>query len=129
MANEARTTIKSDYLEDNAFVRTNPTRVFAVATTSNVFSDNTQLVGTTHEQVAIGDVTDDAQMVVENLHATALVQIGIDDAAVFVPVIDIPAGGPPAVLPVVTTLAATYLKSSVASTPVRVTLIKIVAPA
>ena len=129
MANEARTTIKLDYFEGNSLTRSIPTKAYAVATTSNILSDNTQLVGTTHEQVAIGDVTDDAQMIVENLHATALVQVGIDDATVFVPVVDIPAGGPPALLPIASALADTYLKSSVASTPVRVTLIKIVAPA
>lgn len=129
MANAVRTTLKVEYYESSRIVRMIPLQAFDVETTSNVLSDNTQLVGTTHEQVAAGDVTDDAFVMVQNLHATALVQIGIDDASVFVPIIDIPAGGPPAILPVVTTLAATYLKSSVASTPVRVTLIKIVAPA
>jgi hypothetical protein len=129
MANAIKTTIKVEYSESGALVRSLPLRVFEVATTSNLLSDNTQLVGTTHEQVVVGDVTDDAMMIVQNLHATALVQIGIDDAAVFVPVVDIPAGGPPAVLPVASSLVATYLQSSVASTPVRVTLVKIVAPA
>jgi len=129
MANAIKTTIKVEYSESGVLIRSLPMRAFDVATTSNLLSDNTQLVGTTHEQVVVGDVTDDATMIVENLHATALVQIGIDDAAVFVPVVDIPAGGPPAVLPVASSLAATYLQSSVASTPVRVTLVKIVAPA
>lgn len=128
MANEARTTIKFDYLESNVFIRTNPTRIFPVATTSDILSDSTQIVGTTHELIAAGDVTDDAMAIVENLHATALVRIGGDAAAAFVPWIEIPAGGPPAILPVVATLASTYLISSVASTSVRVTLVKIVAP-
>jgi hypothetical protein len=129
MANAVKTTIKVDYSESGVLIRSLPLRVFDVVTTSNLLSDNTQLVGTTHEQVVVGDVTDDAMMIVQNLHATALVQIGIDDAAVFVPVVDIPAGGPPAVLPVASSLAATYLQSSAATTPVRVTLVKIVAPA
>ena len=129
MANEARTTIKFDYLEGNAFVRGIPTKAFSAATTSNIISDNTQIVGTTHELIAAGDVTDDAMAIVENLHATALVRIGGDAAGSFVPWIEIPAGGPPAILPVVATLASTYLISSVASTSVRVTLVKIVAPA
>lgn len=129
MANEARTTLKFDYLESNLFVRSIPTKVASVATTSNIVSDATQVVGTTHALIAAGDVTDDAMAIVENLHATALVRIGGDAAGTFVPWIKIPAGGPPAILPVVATLASTYLISSVASTSVRVTLIKIVAPA
>jgi hypothetical protein len=129
MANAIRTTIKVEYLEGNFIVRSIPTKAYDVATTSNVLSDNTQLVGTTHEQVAAGDVTDDAFVMVQNLHATALVQIGLDVSTVFTPLVDIPAGGPPAIIPIASTLADTYLKSSVASTPVRVTLIKVVAPA
>jgi hypothetical protein len=128
MSNSIKTTIKLDWLEGNTLSRQIPTKTFSVSTTSSLLSDNTQLVGTTHEAIAAGDVTDDAFVMVQNLHATALVQIGIDDSSVFVPVIDIPAGGPPAILPVASTLTSTYLKSSVATTPVRVTLIKIVAP-
>jgi hypothetical protein len=128
MANSIRTTIKVEYFEGNTIARAIPNKAVRVETTSDVLSDNTQLVGTTHEQVAIGDVTDDAFMVVQNLHATALVQIGLDVSTAFTPLIDIPAGGPPAIIPIASTLADTYLKSSVASTPVRVTLIKVVAP-
>ena len=129
MANAVKTTLRIEYSESNVLIRSLPMRAFNVETTSNLISDNTQIVGTAHDQVAVGDVTDDAMMIVENLHATALVQVGIDDATVFVPVVDIPAGGPPAILPIASALADTYLKSSTASTPVRVTLIKIVAPA
>jgi len=129
MSNAIRTTIKVEYLESNAITRSIPSKVYSVATTSNILSDNTQLVGTTHEQVAAGDVTDDAFVMVQNLHATALVQIGLDVSTVFTPLADIPAGGPPAIIPIASTLADVYLKSSVASTPVRVTLIKVVAPA
>lgn len=128
MSNAARVTVRFDYLENSNFIRTNPTRVFSVATTSNVVSDNTQIVGTTHELIAAGDVTDDAMVIVENLHATALVRIGGDASTVFVPWITIPAGEPPAILPRIAALASTYLISSVASTSVRVTLVKIVAP-
>jgi len=129
MANAIRTTIKIEYFEDSAIVRSIPSRVYNVVTTSGIVSDNTQLVGTTHEQVAIGDVTDDAFLMVQNMHATALVQVGLDVSTVFTPLVDIPAGGPPAIIPIASTLADTYLKSTVASTPVRVTLIKVVAPA
>jgi hypothetical protein len=124
-----RTTLKIEYLEDNAIVRSIPTKIFSIDTTSPLIVDNTQLVGTTHELVAVGDVTDDAFMVVQNMHATALVSVGLDVSTVFTPLVDIPAGGPPAIIPIASTLAATYLKSTVASTPVRVTLIKVVAPA
>jgi hypothetical protein len=129
MSNAIRTTIKVEYFEDNAIVRSIPSRVYNVVTTSGIVSDNTQLVGTTHEQVAIGDVTDDAFLMVQNMHATALVQVGLDVSTVFTPLVDIPAGGPPAIIPIASTLADTYLKSTVASTPVRVTLIKVVVPA
>jgi hypothetical protein len=128
MANSIRTTLKIEYFEGNSIARSIPNRPVRVETTSDVLSDNTQLVGTTHEQVVVGDVTDNAFMVVQNLHATALVQIGLDVSTVFTPLVDIPAGGPPAIIPIASTLADTYLKSSIASTPVRVTLIKVVAP-
>jgi len=126
--NTIKTTIKLDYLETNSLVFQVHSKTSSVETTSDIQSVNTQLVGTTHELIAIGDVTDDAFVMIENKHATALVQVGHDVAASFVGLIDIPAGGPPAILPRATTLAATYLISSVASTPVRVTLIKVVAP-
>lgn len=129
MANAIKTTLRVEYLESSAIVRSIPMRAFEVETTSNVLSDATQLVGTTHEVVAAGDVTDDAMVIVENLHATALVQIGGDASTVFVPWVDVPAGGPPAILPIASALGDTYLQSSVASTPVRVTIIKVVAPA
>jgi hypothetical protein len=128
MSNAIRTTIKVEYLEDSVIVRSVPSKVYTVETTSGIVSDNTQLVGTTHEQVAISDVTDDAFLMVQNMHATALVQVGLDVSTVFTPLVDIPAGGPPAIIPIASTLADTYLKSSVASTPVRVTLIKVVVP-
>jgi hypothetical protein len=127
MANTIKTTLRLEWLEATVLSRFTPTTIYSVETTSDLRNENTQLVGTTHELIALGDVTDDAFAMIENLHATALVQVGRDIAAAFVGVIDIPAGGPPAILPLVTTLAETYLKSSVASTPVRITLIKVAA--
>jgi hypothetical protein len=126
--NTIKTTVKLEYLETNSVKFLNPSQSFSVLTTSEILSVNTQLVGVAHEVIALGDVTDDAFVMIENKHATALVQVGVDVAASFVGVIDIPAGGPPAILPRATTLATTYLISSVASTPVRITLIKVVAP-
>jgi hypothetical protein len=127
MANTIKTTIKTEWFIGSTLSRFTPNTVYSVETTSDLRNENTQLVGTTHELIALGDVTDDAFCMVENLHATALVQLGREIAAAFVGVIDIPAGGPPAILPLVSTLAETYLVSNVASTPVRITLIKVAA--
>jgi hypothetical protein len=128
MSNSVRTLFRLDWYEDNALSRSIPSKQKTIETTSGLVFDATQVIGTTHEVLAVGDVTDDAVLVVENLHATALVQNGNDDASVFVPVIDIPAGYPAAVLPIASSLAGLYLKSSVASTSVRVAAFKIVAP-
>lgn len=129
MANAVKTQIKIEIIRDNVVIRSQPLRQFEIATTSELYSDNTQIVGTSHEAVSVGDVTDNAVMIVENLHATATVEIGGDDTGSFVSWVKIPAGYPQAVIPVVSALASTYIKSSEASTPVRVTLVKIVAPA
>ena len=128
MANAVRTSFRLEIIRENVNIRTTPLAQTSIATTSELYSDNTQIVGTSHELIAAGDVTDDAIAIIENLHATATVTIGGDDTGAFVPWIDIPAGYPAAVLPQVATLASTYLQSTDASTPVRVTLAKIVAP-
>jgi len=125
MANSIKVSSRLERLRNSVSVQAPPLSQVTVATTSELSLDGVQVVGTTHEVVAAGDVTDDAYMEVENLHATALVQIGGDAAGTFVPWCDIPAGYPEARFPIVSTLATTYLKSSVASTPVRVKLVKI----
>lgn len=129
MANAIKTTFRLEILRENVVIRNGPLTSTSIATSSDLYSENTQLVGTSHEVIAAGDVTDDAIAIIENLHATATVTIGGDSGGSFVPWVDIPAGYPAAVLPQVATLASTYLKSTVASTPVRVTIAKIVAPA
>jgi len=103
-------------------------KIYDREATSSIVNDATQLVSTTHEQLVLGDATDDLFCRLENLHATAMVEVGIDDASVFVPLFKIPAGGPPAILPMLSVAADVYLKSSVASTPVRVLLCKLVDP-
>jgi hypothetical protein len=128
MANSVKTTIKVEFFESSALSRSVPSKAYTVETTSLLVADGTQIVGTTHELIAAGDVTDDAMVVVENLHATALVQLGTDTAGAFTAVIDIPAGHPRCIIPVASTLAGLYVKSSVASTSIRVALFKIVAP-
>lgn len=126
--NEIRIATRLQLFRADQMIRASSMRDYSIVTTSEIYSDNTQIVGTTHEVVSAGDVTDDAVLIVENLHATALVRIGGDDTGVFVPWISIPANGPVAILPRASALANTYLISSVASTPIRVTLLKIVAP-
>jgi hypothetical protein len=127
MPNTIKTTLKTEWLLGTVLSRATQNVVYSVETSSSLRNENTQLVGTAHELIALGDITDDAFCIVENLHATALVQIGREISAAFVGVVDIPAGGPPAILPIVTTLGETYLKSDTASTPVRITLIKVAA--
>lgn len=129
MSNQIRVSTQLQVFRDSVLVRQSNLKNTTVDTTSELYSDNTQLVGTTHELMAAGDVTDDAFVMVENLSSTATVEVGGDDSAVFVSWISIPPGYPPAILPTASSLAATYLKSSEASTSVRVTLVKIVAPA
>ena len=128
MTNSIKVSSRLERLRNNVSVSSPPLSQVTIETTSEQALDNVQVVGTSHELVAVNDVTDDAYMEVQNLHATALVQIGGDASGTFVPWCDIPAGYPPARFPVVSTLANTYLQSSAASTPVRVILVKIVAP-
>jgi hypothetical protein len=129
MVNAVRVTQKREWLEGSAVKRPGQLSQISIETTSDLIDEKTQIVGTTHEAIALGDVTDDAYLEVSNPHATAVIQIGIDDTGVFVPLIDIPPGYPAAVIPLASSLAGTYLKSDTASTPIRITLIKIVEPA
>lgn len=126
MANTIKTWHKREWLEAGVVARTGPLKSYEISTTSDMIDEKTQIVGTTHELISVLDITDDAYVEIHNPHATAIVSIGHDVAAAFVGLIDIPPGYPPAILPRASTLATTYLKSDTASTPVRVTLIKIV---
>ena len=128
MTNIVKIQQKTDYVRDSVTERVSPLKSYQIETTSELLLDNTQIVGTTHEVLAIADITDDALAIIENLSPTATIEIGGDAAAVFVPWIRIPPGYPAAVLPVVESLAATYLISSAVTTPIRVRLYKIVAP-
>ena len=124
MANSFRFTSQLQFLRSSVVVRNPPQKVVEKTTTSELNTDNVQIVGTTHEVIAAGDVTDSALCRIENLHATAIVSVGSDAAGTFVPWFDIPPGEV-AHLPRVRTLATTYLDSDTASTPVQVTLIKV----
>lgn len=125
MANTVRVSEKLDYLRDSAIERVFPNEQTSVSTTSELYTDNTQIVGTTHELIAAGDVTDDAIARIENLSTTATVLVGGDSGGSFVEWFSIPPGYPAAIIPQVGALASTYLKASGASTPIRVSLFKI----
>lgn len=60
--------------------------------TGDALVHNVQLIGDTHEALAMGDVTIPGAFMFINL-STFTIQIGIDDTGVFVPFITIPASG------------------------------------
>jgi hypothetical protein len=128
MTNIIRNRIQFEVATPTTLVTSIPQQVYERETTSKIINDATQIIGTTHEQLALGDATDDLFCRIENLHATATVEVGRDISTVFSPLFKIPAGGPPAILPMLSTAANVYLQSSLASTPVRVTLCKLVDP-
>ena len=124
MANTIKMAMRMQFVRDNVTIVNPPLKEVSTATTSELRTDNVQIVGTTHEVIAAGDVTDAAACRIENLHATAVVSVGGDAAGSFVKWFDIPPGEV-AYLPRVGALATTYLDSDTASTPVSVTLIKV----
>jgi hypothetical protein len=120
--------MRLQFVRDNVTIVNPPLKEVSTTTTSELRTDNVQVVGTTHELIAAGDVTDAAACRIENLHATAVVSVGGDAAGSFVKWFDVPPGEV-AYLPRVGALASTYLDSDTASTPVSVALLKVVAPA
>ena len=128
MSNTIRMAMRLQFVRDNVTILNPPLKEVSTTTTSELRTDNVQVVGTTHELIAAGDVTDAAACRIENLHATAIVSVGGDDTGAFVKWFDIPPGEV-AYLPRVGALASTYLDSDTASTPVSVALLKVVAPA
>lgn len=101
-----------------------PQQIESVTTYSDKLHQTVQVVGTAEEVISSGDVPSDAMCVVRNMHATAVVSIGVVVSAVFYPLAKIPAGET-AKLPRLEAISGTYLKSSVSSTPVLVTLFEI----
>ena len=102
-----------------------PSSAFDIATTSTVTYQATQVVGTTEAVVVAGAATDNCLCAITNQHATAVVSVGVVVSAVFYPLLTIPAGET-AYMPRLSSIAGTYVKSSVATTGILVTLIKIV---
>jgi len=124
MPNSFKFSSQLQFSRANVVVRNPPQKVVEKTTTSELNTDNVQIVGTTHEVIAAGDVTDSAACRIENLHGTAIISVGGDSGGSFVKWFDVPPGEV-AYLPRVGTLANTYLDSDTASTPVQVTLIKV----
>lgn len=125
MPNTIKTIHRFQFWRDTVRAIDVPQAEFSVTTTSELAVVTNQLVGTTHEALALGDVTDTAMAIIENTHATATISVGSDSAGSFVKWFDIAPGDPPGQMPRVGTLANVYLKSSAANTPIRVTLVKI----
>jgi len=128
MTNQLKISTRVEWWRDNVLTLQSPLKQKTIETTSDLAVSSVQVVGTLHEGGAIGDVTDDAILVVENLSTTATVQIGGDAAGSFVEWFFLAPGDPPAILGRVGALASTYLKASASTTSVSVTLVKIVAP-
>lgn len=129
MANTIRVIEAFEFLREGVRAKSVPQQTYTIATTSELAPMNEQIVGTTHEAIALGDVTDTAFCEISVLTDTAVVSVGGDASGTFVKWFDMKKGDPPARMPRVGTLASTYLKSDTASTIVQVKLIKIVAPA
>lgn len=126
MSNTIRTSLRVEYLVAGVISYSIPTKTESVATTSEIIHQTTQIVGTTHEALSIGDSTDDCLCVLRNTHATATVEVGVEVSAIFYPLFDIPAGES-AKLPRISSLAGTFVKSSVVSTGLLVALYKVAA--
>lgn len=124
MANTIKFSSRTQFVRGTYSEQVPPFKEVEISTTSEITSDNVQIVGTTHEAIASGDVTDSARCEIENIHASATISVGGDSTGSFVLWFTIPPGEK-AVLPRVGALASTYLKSTAASTPVRVTLHKV----
>lgn len=100
-----------------------------VQSTSDIAAEVVNVVGTTEAAADTGGVADPAMLIIKNLSATATVEVGIDISGTFTAVMgSLRPGDPAMVLPYVDP-DNIELKASAASTPVRVTAIKVVAPA
>jgi hypothetical protein len=100
----------------------------SVNSTSDVAAEVVNVVGTTEATIDTGAVTDPCMLIIKNLSTTATVEVGRDISGTFTAVMGSMRPNDPAmVLPYVDP-DLIELKASAASTNVRVTAIKIVAP-
>ena len=125
MANTIRIKNNFEFWRDSVRTETLPLIEKQTTTTSDLCDVKTQIIGTTHEVVAVGDITDTTFLMIYNLHASATVSVGADSTGSFVKWFDIGPGDPPAQVPRAGTIASTYLKSTAANTNVRIVLAKI----
>lgn len=129
MAIQLRTTVGFQRLNGSNIERGQwPLEQYDVTTTSDLREgEKLQVVGTSHEALAPGDVTAIAHvMIAVASDETATVQIGRDVGGTFYPVCSITGGDAPIVLPrVATALGNLYLQSDAASTNVYISLQKI----
>lgn len=85
----------------------------SVETTSNLFNAAvSQAVSTTHELLTVGDLPNPMICLIKNIHATAIVEVGVEVAATFYPLFNIPPGEI-CVMPRLTDYAGTYVESDV----------------
>lgn len=101
-----------------------PSEQEQIVTTSKRALQNTQEVGIANTILVYNDMTDNCMVLLKNLHATAIVQVGVVVAAVFYPLFSIPPGQR-SKMSRATVLANVYLKSDVATTEVEVSIYKI----
>lgn len=100
-----------------------------VNSTSDIAAEVVNIVGTSEAAIDAGSVSDPCMLVIKNLSTTATVEVGRDISGTFTAVMgSLRPGDPAMVLPYVDP-DLIELKASAASTNVRVTAIKVVAPA
>jgi hypothetical protein len=101
----------------------------SVNSTSDVAAEVVNVVGTTEASIDTGAVADPCMLIIKNLSTTATVEVGRDISGTFTAVMGSMRPNDPAmVLPYVDP-DLIELKASTASTNVRVTAIRIIAPA
>lgn len=102
----------------------NPVSAESIASTDSGYHSTQQTVGTTHELISAGDLTDDVWLEVENTDETNYVEYGVDVAATFhafgkiLPKHRV-------VLGIASSLAGSYLKADTASCRCNISLYKI----
>lgn len=125
MSNAIKTLDKFTFVRSDAPSENVPSKEFSVTTTSGLCDIKTQIVGTTHEVVTAGDITDTCFLRIYNMSSTATISVGADSTGSFVKWFDIGPGDPPGQLPRAGAIATTYVKSSAANTEIRLVLAKI----
>lgn len=99
-----------------------PLRTVTIETTSSQRMQNVQLIGTSEEVLEYGDLSGEVLAYARNLHASAVVEVGIVQSATFYPLSEIHPGDGYVKLGRLSSLAGTYLKSDTASTELEILL-------